>query len=495
MIDQNSQFFAILTAVGEAKQANADALGTPWAITQMGVGDANGTDPIPNRTQTALINERRRAPINELKVDPNNASIIIAEQVIPADIGGWWIREIGLYDAAGDLVAVANCAPSYKPQMSQGSGRTQVVRMNLIVSSAENVQLKIDPSVVVATRTYVDSKDSAHVAAADPHPQYLTAPEGDAKIAAAVAALVNSSPAALDTLAEFATALGNDPNFATTLTNLLALKAPLSSPAFTDSPTAPTPPQFDNDTSLATTEFVQRALGNFANGAVISAAINLAAADCGKAYRCINSGYTIGLPPINSTLYGASVLLKNTGTGSITVARQGADNITFDGTAIASFTLGVGDSALIVMVGGVWSVMGGSAALAYAKTFLDRTKGLAAAQYVTAIPAANAAFTYTRAFSAFVAPCNGIVLAAQSSNVAGGGGQPAAYNNTIQVVGSVAGAAQAGDGTVATMMCQASLQVSKGETVTVTGTITGSATNVTWNAMGLHTSYVFIPTN
>ncbi|WP_411014205.1 phage tail protein, partial [Salmonella sp. ZJHZ21_0024] len=91
-------FFAILTAVGEAKQANADALGIAWQITQLGVGDANGTEPIPDREQTALINERRRAPLNQLSVDPQNAAIIIAEQVIPAEVGGWWIREIGLYD-------------------------------------------------------------------------------------------------------------------------------------------------------------------------------------------------------------------------------------------------------------------------------------------------------------------------------------------------------------------------------------------------------------
>lgn len=123
----------------------------------MGVGDANGADPIPSEQQTQLIHEVRRAPLNQVKVDPNNASVIIAEQVIPENVGGWWIREIGLYDAAGDLVAVANCAPSFKPLLSQGSGRTQVIRMNLIVSNTANVELKIDPSVVLATRAYVDS--------------------------------------------------------------------------------------------------------------------------------------------------------------------------------------------------------------------------------------------------------------------------------------------------------------------------------------------------
>lgn len=175
MVDQTSQFYAILTNVGAAKQANADALGIPWKITQMGVGDANGTDPTPNATQTSLINEWRRAPLNQLKVDDKNSAVIVAEQVIPADVGGRWIREIALYDADGDLVAVANCAPTYKPLLSQGSGRTQVVRMNLIVSSASNVQLKIDPAVVLATREWVteelarqDFKHSVLVATTGP---------------------------------------------------------------------------------------------------------------------------------------------------------------------------------------------------------------------------------------------------------------------------------------------------------------------------------------
>lgn len=156
MIDQNSQFFAILTAVGEAKQANATALGQPWTFAQMGVGDANLTDPIPNRTQTRLINEWRRAPVNQVRTDPANPNIIITEQVIPADVGGKWIREIGLYDADGDMVAVANCAPSFKPLLVQGTGKTQIIRMNFIVANTASVVLKIDPAVVLATREYVD---------------------------------------------------------------------------------------------------------------------------------------------------------------------------------------------------------------------------------------------------------------------------------------------------------------------------------------------------
>jgi phage-related tail fiber protein len=157
MIDSNSQFFAILTAVGEAKQANATALGVPWTFKEMGVGDANNTDPIPDRTQTRLINEWRRAPVNQVRTDPANPNVVIAEQVIPSDVGGRWIREIALYDADGDMVAVANCAPSFKPLLAQGTGKTQIIRMNFIVANTAQIVLKIDPAVVLATREYVDN--------------------------------------------------------------------------------------------------------------------------------------------------------------------------------------------------------------------------------------------------------------------------------------------------------------------------------------------------
>ncbi|ENW9832789.1 phage tail protein [Escherichia coli] len=252
-----TKYYAVLTNVGAAKLANATALGAQVEITQMAVGDGNGVLPTPNQAQTALVHELRRKPLNSLSIDPNNANQIIAEQVIPEDEGGWWIREIGLFDKDGDMIAVANCAETYKPQLQEGSGRVQVVRMILIVSSTAAVTLKIDPSVVLATRkyvddqiiqvkSYVDQKMAAHVAAADPHKQYApkespaltgrpTAPTAEGKdsstqiantafVQAAIAALVGSSPEALDTLNELAAALGNDSNFATTVTNSLAGK-------------------------------------------------------------------------------------------------------------------------------------------------------------------------------------------------------------------------------------------------------------------------------
>lgn len=153
-----AKYFAILTNQGAARLVNAAALGTKLNLTQMAVGDANGTLPTPDPAQTKLINQKRIAPLNLLTVDPTNISQIIAEQIIPENEGGFWIREIGLYDDDGILIAVANCPETYKPQLQEGSGRTQTIRMILIVSSTSSITLKIDPSVVLATRQYVDDR-------------------------------------------------------------------------------------------------------------------------------------------------------------------------------------------------------------------------------------------------------------------------------------------------------------------------------------------------
>lgn len=153
----SAKFYTLMTDIGAAKLASAAALGIPLKITQMAVGDGGGALPTPDAKQTALVAEKRRAALNMLYIDPQNSSQIIAEQVIPETEGGWWIREVGLFDETGALIAVGNCPESYKPQLVEGSGRTQTVRMVLITSSTDNITLKIDPSVVLATRSYVDN--------------------------------------------------------------------------------------------------------------------------------------------------------------------------------------------------------------------------------------------------------------------------------------------------------------------------------------------------
>lgn len=152
------KYFALLTKLGENLIAQATALGTKIELTHMAVGDGGGSLPTPDTNQTKLIAEKRRAAINTLFIDEKNKNQIIAEQIIPESEGGWWIREIGLFDKAGNLIAVANCPETYKPQLTEGSGRTQSIRMVLIVSHTESVTLKIDPSVVLATREYVNTE-------------------------------------------------------------------------------------------------------------------------------------------------------------------------------------------------------------------------------------------------------------------------------------------------------------------------------------------------
>ncbi len=158
----SAKFFALLTVIGANKLAKATALGTTLKITQMAVGDGGGTLPAPDTQQTKLVGEKRRAGLNTLFVDPKNDSQIIAEQVIPENEGGYWIREIGLFDDEGSLIAVGNCPETYKPQLQEGSGRTQTIRMILTVSHTDSVELKVDPSVILATREFVnDAIESA----------------------------------------------------------------------------------------------------------------------------------------------------------------------------------------------------------------------------------------------------------------------------------------------------------------------------------------------
>jgi hypothetical protein len=419
MIDANSQFFAILTNVGMAKQANANALGIPWKLTEMGVGDANLTDPIPSATQTQLIREWRRRPLNQLKIDPVNPAVIIAEQVIPADEGGFWIREIGLYDADGDLVAVANCAPSFKPVLSQGSGRTQVVRMNFIVSSAANITLKIDPSVVLATREYVDNKileelykldnkqsvrvattanialaglqtiDTVALVAGDRvlvknqtvakdngiyiagAPAWVRAPDADtnAEVTSALLVSVEQGTALADTRWQLVTdgviVLGTTP---LTFQNVTQGFAPINSPAFLGTPTVPTPPQFANNQLAVNAEFVQRGLGSFSSGrAVTGSAITLVAADIGQLISLsLGAAQAATLPLLADVPAGATIVLHNPSAFDKTVSAGGTDKISPDGAQYGFITLRWGETSSFTKESGVWRLHG-SSALRYSK--------------------------------------------------------------------------------------------------------------------------------
>ncbi len=158
-----AKYFAILTNYGAAQLANAVALGTQMNISKMAVGDGGGTLPVPDPAQTKLVRETRRAAVNQVSIDEKNPNFIIAEQVIPENEGGWFIREIGLFDDNGGLIAVGNAPETYKPNLQEGSGRTQVIQMVLMVSSTQAITLKVDPSVVLATREYVTKSIDAAI--------------------------------------------------------------------------------------------------------------------------------------------------------------------------------------------------------------------------------------------------------------------------------------------------------------------------------------------
>ncbi|EPR6195907.1 phage tail protein [Escherichia coli] len=379
----STKFYTLLTDIGAAKLASAAALGVPLKITHMAVGDGGGALPTPDAKQTVLVNEKRRAALNMLYIDPQNSSQIIAEQVIPENEGGWWIREVGLFDESGALIAVGNCPESYKPQLAEGSGRTQTVRMVLITSSTDNIILKIDPAVVLATRKYVDDKvlelklyvdDQMrnHIAAQDPHTQYAqkhnptftgepkaptpAAGNNTTRIAttefvqAAITALINGAPATLDTLKEIAVAINNDPKFSTTINNALALKAPLSSPALTGTPTAPTAAQSVNNTQIATTAFVKSAIAGMVGSApaALDTLNELAAAlgnDPNFATTMLNA--LAGKQPLDNTLTNLSgkdvagllaylglgeAAKRNVGTGANQIPDMGSFTLSVSGT-------------------------------------------------------------------------------------------------------------------------------------------------------------------
>lgn len=213
----------------------------------------------------------------------------------------------------------------------------------------------------LANRTaYLKQQDDAHAAANDPHPQYMTTAESDAAIAAAVAALVNSSPAALDTLAEFAAALGNDPNFAATITNLLATKAPLDSPALV-TPTATTPAQFDATTRVATMDAVKRALGSFSGTVNISSATALTNAAFGKLYFLtqIAGSYDTTLPPIQGIPNGESITFINASGLLQTIKGAGTDTVVVGANPLAaSYTFSSGEYVVATVYDGIWEIHG-----------------------------------------------------------------------------------------------------------------------------------------
>ncbi|WP_080431010.1 gp53-like domain-containing protein [Burkholderia ubonensis] len=207
-----------------------------------------------------------------------------------------------------------------------------------------------------------------HVTASDPHPQYAT----KADLAQEVGNLVGQAPESLNTLKEFADALGKDPNFATTMTNALALKAPIESPVFTGTPKGTTPAQFDSTTALAPTAFVQRALGNASSMKIIGAAVTMGAAYAGADVVLYgnSTSFTQLLPAVSSYPAGVGMRIYNASAFSVTIQAAGSDKFSAAGGTVTSIVVGPGDSLYISSTGAFnWELIGGTAAMQWSFAF------------------------------------------------------------------------------------------------------------------------------
>ena len=153
-----SQYFAILTDYGTRAIAQALSQGQPLQLTKFAVGDGNGKAVTPTASATALVHQTHIAPVSAVSLDPRNNKQVIVELTIPENVGGFYIREMGVFDAQNKLIAYANCPESFKPTESSGSGKVQVLRMILKVESSSAVTLSIDNSVIFVTRQQMTPK-------------------------------------------------------------------------------------------------------------------------------------------------------------------------------------------------------------------------------------------------------------------------------------------------------------------------------------------------
>ncbi|BBF48933.1 phage tail protein [Escherichia coli] len=284
------KFKTVITDTGAKKLAQAAAPdGKPVRLTHMAVGDGGGTLPTPDSKQTRLVHEVWRHTVNRVILDATHQNRIIAELVIPPETGGFWIREIGVFDEHGDLIAVGNTAESYKPTVAEGSGRAQTFRTILTVSSTATVALTVDNTMVMATVDYVDDKLKEHEQSRR-HPDASLTAKGFVQLSSAtnsVSETQAATPKAVKAAYDLANSKYTAQDASTTRKGLVQLssatnstsetlaatskavkavmdetnkKAPLNSPALTGTPTTPTARQGTNNTQIASTAFVMAAI-------------------------------------------------------------------------------------------------------------------------------------------------------------------------------------------------------------------------------------------
>lgn len=407
-----NEFFTILTATGRSKLAHAAANGTPLTLTHMAVGSGNnGAYYNPTEAQTTLKKEVWRGPLNHLDVAPDNPNWIVAELTIPDNVGGFYIREVGLFDKEGNLIAVGRFPESYKPNVADGSNKQLYVRMILEVANTSAITLLVDTNVATATRQYVDSKlteamqtldrkQSARAATTQHIPlsglqtvdgvslvandrilvknqsfagdngiyvvatdAWVRAADADtsAKVTPGLSLPVEEGTENADTIwmlvTDGAITLGTTPlEFDWVGRRNLA---PITSPGFKGVPTAPTPAQFDNTTKLATTNFIQQALGNRSGAVAVGGSTSLNASHAGKFIVLFDStgiGGNVALPNPSSVPSGTSMEIFN-GTGAINYTLTTYSGII---TGNCSNVIAPNSSVVATMFNGGWVLTSGA---------------------------------------------------------------------------------------------------------------------------------------
>lgn len=282
-----SDYYALVTTTGLAKLA-ALPVGETLTLTHMAFGNSTID---PTEDMTSLHSEQHRCALLNVEVESTNPNHLAAEAVIDSTVGGFWIREVGIYDEDGDLFAVGKYPATYKPETTEGTVKELGVRMILAVSNAEDVivtyhsgimqgaanqdlsnltptgQQKFDVKADIASPEFTGTPKAPTATAGTNTTQIATTEFVTAAVAAAISALVDSSPAALDTLKELATALGNDANFSTTVTNALAAKAAKSNDTITVATADPT--SAFNVRNVKATSVDPGELSSLANGQIL----------------------------------------------------------------------------------------------------------------------------------------------------------------------------------------------------------------------------------
>lgn len=322
------KFKTVLTDTGAKKLAQVAAPdGKPVRLTHMAVGDGGGTLPTPDSKQTRLVHEVWRHTVNRVILDATHQNRIIAELVIPPETGGFWIREIGVFDEHGDLIAVGNTAESYKPAVAEGSGRTQTFRTILTVSSTATVALTVDNTMVMATVDYVDDKLKEHEQSRR-HPDASLTAKGFVQLSSAtnsVSETQAATPKAVKAAYDLANGKYTAQDASTTRKGLVQLSSATNSTSETQ---AATPKAVKAAYDLANAKYTAQDATTAQKGIVqLSSATNSTSetlAATSKAVKAVMDE-TNKKAPLNSPAL--------TGTPTTPTARQGTNNTQIASTA------------------------------------------------------------------------------------------------------------------------------------------------------------------